>query len=69
MGSIFVPNNKYWWWSRTNIINGALPEADGILACMNGRANKVAVSESHEIAWVASLGKILSIGCGRAIKL
>ena len=55
--------------SRTEIIKGALPGGDGILECVNGRANKVAVSESLEIAWVAYFGQIMSIGCGRALKL
>ena len=55
--------------SRTEIIKGALPGGDGILACVNGRANVVAVSESFEIALVAYLGQIMSIGCGRAVKL
>ena len=55
--------------SRTEIIKGALPGGDGILACPKGRANEVAVSESHEIAWVAYLCQIISIGCGRALKL
>ena len=32
--------------------------------CVNGRANEVAVSESHEISWVAYLGQITSIGSG-----
>ena len=69
MGSIFRPNNEYWMRSRTKIINGALPEGDGILACVNGRANEVAVSESREIAWVAYLGQTMSIGCSCALKL
>ena len=55
--------------SRTEIIKGALPGGDGILACVDGRANVVAVSESREIALVAYLGQIMSIGCGRALKL
>ena len=55
--------------SRTKIIKGALPGGDGILACVNGRANAVAVSESLEIEWLAYLGQIMSIGCGRALKL
>ena len=55
--------------SRTKIINGALPEGDGILACVKGRANEVAVSESREIAWVAYLGQTMSIGYSRALKL
>ena len=37
--------------------------------CVNGRANEVAVSESREIALVAYLGQITSIGSGRAVKL
>ena len=53
MGSIFLPNNECWMQSRNKIINGALPGGDGILACVNGRANEVAVSESREIALVA----------------
>ena len=69
MGSIFRPNNKYWMRSRTKIIKGALPGGDGILACVNGRANEVAVSELHEMAWVAYLGQIISIGCGHTLKL
>ena len=55
--------------SRTKIIKGALPGGDGILACVIGRANEVAVSESREIAWVAYFGQIMSIGCSRALKL
>ena len=55
--------------SRTEIIKGALPGGVGILACVNARANVVAVSESREIALIAYLGQIMSIGCGRAIKL
>ena len=69
MGSISRPNNEYWIRSHTKIINGALPEGDGVLACVNGRANEVAVSESREIAWVAYLGQTMSIGCSRALKL
>ena len=69
MGSIFMPNNKYWMRSRTKIIKGALPGGDGILACVNGRANVVAVSESREIAPVAYLGQITCIARGPAIKL
>ena len=69
MGSIFRPNNKYWMRSLTKIIKGALPGGDGILACVNGHANEVAVSESRQIALVAYLGQIMSIGCGRALKL
>ena len=42
--------------SRSKIIKGALPGGDGILACVNGRANVVAVSESREIVRVAYLG-------------
>ena len=53
MGSIFMPNNKYWMRSCTKIIKGALPGGDGILACPKGRANEVAVSESREIVLVA----------------
>ena len=68
-GSIFRPNNKYWKRSRTKIVNGTLPGGDGILACVNGRANVVAVSESREIVRVAYLGQITSIGSGRAQKL
>ena len=48
--------------SRTEIIKGALPGGDGILACVNGRANVVAVSESHEIAQVPYLGQVTKIG-------
>ena len=55
--------------SRTKIIKGALQEGDGILACVNGRANEVTFSESRKIAWVAYLGQTMSIGCGRALKL
>ena len=69
MGSIFRPKNEYWMRSRTKIIKGALPEGDGILAFVNGCANEVTFSESREIAWVAYLGQIMSIGCGRALKL
>ena len=69
MVSIFRPNNEYWKRSRTKIIKGALPGGDGILACANGRANEVAVSESHEIATVAYLGQITSIANSPALKL
>ena len=55
--------------SRSKIIKGALPEGDGILACVNGSANEVAVSESPEIEWIAYLGEIMSIGWSRALKL
>ena len=55
-GSIFRPNNKYWKQSRAKIIKGVLPGMDGILACVNGRANKVAFSESREIVRLAYLG-------------
>ena len=55
--------------SRTKIIKEALPEGDGILACVNGRANEVTFSESREIAWVAYLGQTTSNGCGRTLKL
>ena len=47
--------------SRTEIIKGALQGGDGILACVNGRANVVAVSESRDITRVAYLGQIKSI--------
>ena len=33
-----------------------------VLACAIGRAKKVAVSESCEIAWIAYLGQITNIG-------
>ena len=69
MGSIFRPNNEYWMQLRTKIIKGAHLGGNGILACVNGRANEVTVSESRKIAWVAYLGQIMSIGCGRALKL
>ena len=52
-GSIFNPNNEYLKRSRAKIIKGALPGGTGILACMDGCAKEVAVSESCEIAWVA----------------
>ena len=39
--------------SRSKIMKGALPGGDGILACVNGCANEVAVSESLEIELVA----------------
>ena len=69
MGSIFRPNSECWIRSRTEIINGALLGGDGILACVNGSANEVAVSETREIAWVAYSGQIMCVGCGRALKL
>ena len=69
MGSIFRPNNEYWMRSRSKIIKGALLGGDGISVCVNGSANEVAVSESPEIEWIAYLGQIMSIGCGRALKL
>ena len=69
MGSIFMPNNDNWMRSRSKIIKGGLLGGDGISAYVNGRANEVAVSQSREIAWVAYLGQIMSIGCGRALKL
>ena len=69
MGSIFRPNNEYWMRSRSKIIKGALLGGDGISVCVNGSANEVAVSQSREIAWVAYLGQIMSIGSGRALKL
>ena len=69
MGSLFRPNNEYWKPSRTKITKVALPIRDGIFVCVNGRANEVAVSESHEIARVAYLGEITNIGSGRAQKL
>ena len=69
MGSIFKPNNEYWMRSRTKIIKGALAGGDGILACVNGSANEVAVSESPEIEWIAYLGQIMSNGWSRALKL
>ena len=49
-GGIFRPNNEYRKRSHAKFIKGELPGGDGILACVNGRANEVAVSESHEIA-------------------
>ena len=55
-GSLFRPNKKYWKRSLAKIIKGALLGGDGILACVNGRANEVAVSESREIVRVAYLG-------------
>ena len=55
-GSIFRPNNKYSKRSRAKIIKVVLPIMDGILACVNGRANEVAVSESREVVRVAYLG-------------
>ena len=69
MGSIFRTNNEYWKRSPTEIMKGVLPGGDGILASTIGRAKEVAVSESREIARVAYLGQIKSIGCGRALKL
>ena len=68
MGSIFRPNSECWMRSRTKIINEALPAGDGILACVNGCANEVAVSELREIEWVAYFGQIMSIRCSRALK-
>ena len=64
-----MTNSEYWMRSHTKIIKGALLEGDGLLACVNGRANEVAVSESREIAPVAYLGQITSIARGPAIKL
>ena len=55
--------------SRAKIIIGPPSGGDGIIACGNGRANEVAVSESREIAHVAYLGQITFIGSGRARKL
>ena len=55
--------------SHTKIIKGGLPGGDGLLACENGRANEVAVSESREIATVAYLGQITSIANNPALKL
>ena len=55
--------------SHTKIIKGGLPGGDGLLACVNGRANEVAVPELHEMAWVAYLGQIISIGCSHTLKL
>ena len=69
MGSIFRPNNEYWMRSRSKIIKGALLGGVGILACVNASANEVAVSESREIVLVAYFGQIVSVGCGRALKL
>ena len=69
MDSIFRPKNESWMQSRTKIIKGAHLGGNGILACVNGRANEDAVSESREIAWVAYLGQIMSIGWSRALKL
>ena len=69
MGSIFRPNNEYWMQLRTKIIKGAHLGGNGILACVNGSANEVAVSQSREIAWVAYLGQTMSIGYSRALKL
>ena len=40
-----------------------------MLACAIGHVKKVAVLESHEIARVAYLGRITSIGSGRVCKL
>ena len=54
---------------RAQIIKVALPIRDGIFVCVNRRANEVAVSESREIARVAYLGQIKSIGSGRALIL
>ena len=69
IGSIFMPNRECWMRSRNKIIKGALPGGDGILACVNGRANEVAVLESREIAPVANLGQITSIARGPTLKL
>ena len=55
--------------SRTKIIKGALPGVDRLFACVNDRANEVAVLESRKIAPVAYLGQMTSIGSGRALKL
>ena len=54
---------------RAKIREGALPVWDSILVCVNGRENEVAVSELREIARLAYLGLITSIGRGRALKL
>ena len=54
--------------TRVNYKRSA-PARVGILACSIGRAKEVAVSESHEIARVAYLGQITSIGRSRAQKL
>ena len=62
MGSIFRANSECWMRSRTKIIKGALPGGDGILACVNGRAIVVAISELREIIWVAYSGQIVSVG-------
>ena len=69
MGSLFRPTNEYWKRSRFKIIKGAHPGRDGILACVNGCENEIAVLESREIARVAYLGLITSIGSGRALNL
>ena len=55
--------------SRTKIIKGALPGGDGLLACVNGRANEIAASESRKIAREAYLGQITSIASGPTLKL
>ena len=44
------------------------PRRAGILACAIGPAKKIAVSESREISWIASLGQITIIGSGCARK-
>ena len=67
--SVFQPNNEYWKRSHSKSMKGALPGGDRILACVNGRENEVAHSELREIAWLAYLGIITSIGSGRALKL
>ena len=59
----------YWKRSRAKIINGALPGGDGVLACTNERVNEIVVTESREIARVAYLDQITSVGSGRARKL
>ena len=64
-----MPNNNYLKGLRAKIRKGALPVWDCILVCVNGRENEVAVSELREIAWLAYLGLITSIGSGRALKL
>ena len=69
MGSIFRLIKEYWKGLCAKIIKGAHPIRDGILVCVDGRANEVALSESREIARVAYFGQITSIGSSRALKL